>query len=154
MGGIVTGSRFHGCSGNFAELALIRYLFVIGISFVALFPAALAASTNPYPPEYYREFLKGNPLFDLTGVDEKPQIVGQRPQDLPDNLKALKVKATVVVEVTVVKDGTPKYVIVVESSDKRFDDFAVTLAKNLKFKPGIKKGKPANCRFRLPLSFG
>lgn len=84
-----------------------------------------------------------------------PKIVKEvKPQYTPDAMKA-KIQGHVVLECVVEPDGTVSDVTVLKSLDKEhgLDDEAVKAAKQWRFKPGLKKGKPVPVAVTMELTF-
>ena len=84
-----------------------------------------------------------------------PKVVKEvKPQYTPAAMKA-RVQGPVVLECVVNADGTVGDVTVLKSLDAQFglDDEAVKAAKQWRFKPGLKKGKPVPVALTLELTF-
>jgi TonB family protein len=77
-----------------------------------------------------------------------------RPQYTSDAMRA-GISGTVVLELTVKTDGTPDDVEVTRSLDKEhgLDEQAVNAAKQWRFEPGTKDGKPVPVRVWIEMTF-
>jgi len=57
------------------------------------------------------------------------------------------------VQFIVTTDGQVVHAEIKQSSDHRFDEYALNGVKNWRFSPGLVQGKPVNCRMDVPVIF-
>jgi TonB family protein len=113
---------------------------VVGLLFVAGAAAALAQDEQVFKP--------GN------GVMIPRPIHEQKPQYTKEAMAA-GIQGSVLLSVVVQKDGTVGRVEVTRSLDKTYglDDSAVSAARQWRFEPGRKDGKPVAVEVALELTF-
>ena len=84
-----------------------------------------------------------------------PVVVREVKPDYTEEAKAARIQGTVWVKCVVQEDGDVGDVQVSRSLDKEYglDDEAVKAAKQWKFKPGTKDGKPVAVQVTIELTF-
>ncbi len=88
----------------------------------------------------------------VTG-DSPPRVVFQAPPQYPSEMRHLGQSGKVVVEFIVDTEGVPRDFRVISSTDKAFEEPAIAAVARWRFKPGIKDGRPVNCRMTVPIGF-
>lgn len=91
-------------------------------------------------------------------VEQMPEIIGGTEEiykylSYPELARKAGLEGLVVVQVVVETDGRPTNPSVVRSPGAILDDAAVRAVMQLKFKPGMQRGKPVRVRFALPVRF-
>jgi TonB family protein len=86
------------------------------------------------------------------GVTNPTVISDVKPQYTPDALKA-RIEGTVTVECVVRPDGSVSDIRVVKSLDPDLDQQAIKAARQWRFAPGMKDGKPVPVRVTLEMTF-
>ncbi len=124
----------------------------IGLVVVLLFSGAQAFAQQP--PTRATSSPKAAARPGDKGVTSPKILKEVKPQYTADAMRA-KIQGLVVLECIVEADGSVSDVKVVKSLDKEhgLDDEAVRAAKQWRFKPGMKKGKPVPVAVMLELTF-
>ena len=114
--------------------------FLVSLSLVTMLTAMTLAQGEIYLPR--------------NGVT-LPVVVKEVKPDYTDEAKAARIQGTVWLKTIVKADGDVGDVQVTKSLDTRFglDDEAVKAAKQWKFKPGTKDGKPVAVQVTIELTF-
>jgi protein TonB len=94
-----------------------------------------------------------DPLYNLTELDQKPQVIFQAPPSYPTDLRERKVEGSVYVLFVVDEEGRVVSPRVEKSSDPKFERPALEAVGQWKFEPAIREGKKVKCRMRVPLRF-
>jgi len=84
---------------------------------------------------------------------EPPQVTKQIPAHYPESELDARHEATVVLLVTIGRDGTVTDVDVAESAGTAFDDAAVQALGAWRFAPALRDGQPVPSRIRVPFRF-
>lgn len=92
-------------------------------------------------------------VHDVVDLDVKPWGGSQPRPQLTSELLTRDKRVVVVLHCTITSDGKTADVVVVESSDSRFDSACVAAVSSWTFEPGKKDGTPVACRVRVPLAF-
>lgn len=86
-----------------------------------------------------------NELDQLPVPIEKPAPTFMREDDRPNG--------SVILNLIVGRDGKPRSIEVLKSSDRMLTDACLEAVAHWKFKPGMIAGQPVNCRVQLPFTF-
>lgn len=91
-------------------------------------------------------------------VEQMPEIIGgteaiYKYLTYPELARKAGLEGLVVVQIVVETDGRPTDPQVVRSPGAILDDAAVRAVMQLRFKPGMQRGKPVRVRFALPVRF-
>ncbi len=92
-------------------------------------------------------------IFDLADLDRIPEPVFQPAPTYPIGLRREGISANVRVEFIVDPEGRVLNPVVVDSTEKRFDDAAVTGVAKWKFRAGVKGGRRVYTRMAVPIVF-
>jgi len=90
---------------------------------------------------------------DYKAVDKMPEIISQAKPAFPDEALKKNLEGKVFLRVLVDANGNSAKVEVLKSSNSIFDEAAITAAKNYKFNPAIKDGKPVSVWVVIPFNF-
>jgi len=136
-------------------MTTLKNLLCFGIIILSNFAALAPVSATPsgYPPDYVFHYNKGNPLFNLRDVEVKPKPIRVEAAKMTPELIALHKKAQVTVEFVITTTGTTENLIILGTTDKRFNECALTAVKAWKYSPPQKGGRAVNCRVQTTLSF-
>lgn len=91
-------------------------------------------------------------------VEQMPEIIGgteaiYRHLTYPEMARKAGLEGLVVVQVIVEVDGTPTDPQVVRSPGPILDEAALNAVMQLRFKPGMQRGKPVRVRYAMPVRF-
>ncbi len=91
-------------------------------------------------------------------VEQMPEIIGgtqaiYKYLNYPEMARKAGVEGLVVVQVIVEADGRPTDPQVVRSPGPILDEAAVAAVMQVRFKPGMQRGKPVRVRYALPVRF-
>ncbi len=113
--------------------------FVLSVAAVSIMAAGVAAQDQDvYKP--------GN------GVTA-PVLIKEVKPSYTEGAMRRKVQGTVELSAVVTTDGDVGAVSVVQSLDPELDEQAIKAAKQWRFKPGTKDGKPVNVQVSIELTF-
>ncbi len=123
---------------------------------VFLFPlSAVIAQQKPDKPSSTDEndaAVQG-PVFDIgPGITPPKPILIPTPE-YPDFARRQGIRGKCVLGLIVDKDGRTHDVHVIRSVDKRLDQNAINAAKQYKFSPAMKDGKPVAVRMSVQVEF-
>jgi iron complex outermembrane recepter protein len=88
-----------------------------------------------------------------SGPVEPPRVLAETPAEYPPSELAAKHEATVILLVTLGRDGAVTDVEIAESAGQAFDDAAVFAVKRWRFSPAVRAGEPVASRIRVPVRF-
>jgi TonB family protein len=86
-------------------------------------------------------------------TSKAPQLLSAPPLEYPPFAKSSHIEATVIVQFIVTTDGQVADAEVKQSSDHRFDEYALNGIKKWRFSPALVQGKPVKCRTDVPVVF-
>jgi protein TonB len=109
--------------------------------------------TIPKSPLSVGSRLDGVEIYDMSKVDEIPEVVVQVPPDYPYKLKSARITGDVVVDCVVDIKGDVRGAYVRNALQQDFGTSAVRAVSQWKFRPGQKKGKAVNTHVRVPVVF-
>ncbi len=92
-------------------------------------------------------------VFDLADLDQIPNPVHQVAPVHPYRLKREGISGEVTVRFVVDNKGNVRSARVVKSTNREFDEAALTAIRLWKFTPGEKDGKTVNTKMELPFAF-
>jgi TonB family protein len=90
---------------------------------------------------------------DYKSVDQMPAIILEAKPIYPPQALKDKIEGRVWLKVLVEASGKPSIIEVMKSSDTIFNEAAITAAKNHKFTPALKDGKPVAVYVVIPFNF-
>jgi TonB family protein len=104
---------------------------------------------SPAPPPPAR-----SPFFEITDVNESPQVATRVKPQLPDDLRALN--EIVVVRILVSQSGHPSRVALLRKSKsgRRLDEAVIAAVNQWTFSPAKKRGLAVSCWFNLGVPIG
>jgi protein TonB len=91
--------------------------------------------------------------FSLAEIDQKPRAVYQVPPNYPAELRGKKVEGVVTIIFVVDAEGKVANPRVEKSTDRAFEDPAVTAVRRWKFEPAVRAGQRVACKMRVPIRF-
>jgi len=118
-------------------------------AFVLLIASARSAAAQPTPPT---DAPASKPAASPSAVTP-PQVLEHVDAAYPPSRLGESTEATVVLFVTVEKDGRVSDVSVAESGGKDFDEAAITAVQRWRFSPALRNGNPVRARIRVPFHF-
>jgi protein TonB len=91
-------------------------------------------------------------------VEQMPEIIGgiealYAVLEYPELARKAGIDGLVVVQFVIEKDGTPTQLTVMKSASEILDAEAVRAVSQLRFKPGLQRGKPVRVKFAMPVRF-
>ncbi len=92
-------------------------------------------------------------IFEISALNVPPKPIKHVSPVYPPELKSKRVEGEVHLVLIVLEDGSVDDVRVMRMSSPAFAEAAVEAAKQWKFEPGMKDGRPVKTRVRLPMSF-
>jgi TonB family protein len=111
------------------------------------------APGKPAPADSPATNPSGRNVLNISELDQIPVGKLQVPPVYPKELKVAGVQGTVVIGLVLDKQGKVGDLMVVSSSDHRFEQVAMDAVRQWKFSPGLKGGKPVNVRMSIPIVF-
>jgi TonB family protein len=135
---------------------MTRTLVLIGLSVVVAMSIAQGqsrASTNPNNSEAPAQ----SPGEHVYGPKDKgvkpPKVISSQDPEYPQHGVFGRVQGTVVLELIIGSDGSPREIKVVRSLSSELDDAAIKAVKKWKFAPATKDGEPVPVKVNLEVSF-
>lgn len=92
-------------------------------------------------------------IFNLADLDREPALVFQPAPIYPHHLRREDLSGTVKIEFIVDTQGRVLNAVVIDTTDRRFDEAALAGVAKWKFKPGMKGGRKVNTRMAVPIVF-
>ena len=111
-------------------------------------PSTLAAAAPPTPPPLTR-----GALVALDETVTPPRRLSGEPARYPDEARKLKLKGSVLVELTVSEDGEPQDVRVLESAGTILDRAVLAAVERWRFSPALKEGQQVRVRWKVKQTF-
>jgi TonB family protein len=99
------------------------------------------------------QFSLQNDWFRVGNGVSSPDVTERVTPKYPPEAKLKGVSGTVVLEVIVQKDGTPKVIRIVRSPGSGLDEMATQALEKWKFNPGIKDGMPVAIKMNVEVNF-
>jgi len=90
---------------------------------------------------------------DFKAVEKMPEVITQVNPVYPPDALEKDIEGKVYLKISIDVSGNPTNVEVVKSSDPIFNKSAITAAKNYKFTPALKDGKPVAVSVVIPFKF-
>ncbi|MEM0897899.1 MAG: energy transducer TonB [Verrucomicrobiota bacterium] len=97
---------------------------------------------------------KAGNLLSGGGAEQPPRPVSQSPPRYPPELHKKGVTGLVKIEMTIDANGRVRNPQVVESTDRGFNQPALSAVRQWKYEPGLRGGVPAPFKVRVPIKFG
>lgn len=91
-------------------------------------------------------------LSKLSDLDQQPKVISTVQPKIPYEFRLARKSAQVNIELTVTRDGSTKDLVVLSGSERTLAPACLAAAAQWKFKPGSKRGRPANVRVIVPFS--
>ena len=91
-------------------------------------------------------------IFEFYAVSEKPQLIKKVQPNYPDLARRANIEGTVVVTVTIGRDGSVENAIIFKSIPM-LDNAALQAAKECKFKPAKQRDKTVRVKMHMPFQF-
>jgi TonB family protein len=113
---------------------------------VAFFAANAAAQPAPAAPA-------GEPQAPPVAAVTPPQVLEHVDAAYPQSHVGDAVETTVVLKITVEKDGSVSDASVLQAGGDGFDEAALAAVKRWRFTPALKEGKPVRARIQVPFHF-
>lgn len=88
-------------------------------------------------------------IYRLSELDHEPQVLRSDSLKLPSSLST-STAYRAVIAMTVGRDGVPRDIEIVRSSDPEFGRICKSAAAGWRFKPGTVKGRPVSTRVAIP----
>lgn len=92
-------------------------------------------------------------IFDLSEVDQQPQVIVMPEPVYPYQLQQSKTSGSCTVEFVLDDKGKIQRARAVKSTNRLFEQPAIDAVMRAKIKPARKDGKPVTCRVRIPIEF-
>ena len=92
-------------------------------------------------------------VFRIGGGVTAPSVISRVEPQYSDEARNARYQGTVVLEVTIKKDGTAEIVRVVRSIGFGLDENAVEAIKQWRFKPGMRNGVPVDVSVNVEVNF-
>ncbi len=92
-------------------------------------------------------------IFEMSKVDQIPEVIVQFPPDYPYQLRSAGVTGEVMVDCIVDSHGDVRNAFALKSSQREFDTAAVRAVNKWKFQPGQRKGRAVNTHVQVPIVF-
>jgi len=105
------------------------------------------------PPSTGRRLDGFGEIFEMSKVDQLPEVIIQIPPDYPYQLRSDGVIGQVLVDCIVDSHGDVKNAFAASSSRHEFEVPAVRAVNNWKFEPGQRRGRPVNTHVQVPIVF-
>lgn len=118
-------------------------------------PPPPGPSVLPAPPPATGAPVVAGRVFELTGVDERPQVVREVPPVYPADALARRLEDVVIVKALVAEDGRVADVQVLRRSQKSpaFEAAAIEAVRQWVFTPARRKGQAVACWFNVGVPF-
>lgn len=109
----------------------------------------------PAPPPATGAPVVAGRVFELTGVDERPQVFREVPPVYPADALARRLEDVVIVKALVAEDGRVADVQVLRRSQKSpaFEAAAIEAVRQWVFTPARRKGQAVACWFNVGVPF-
>jgi protein TonB len=104
-------------------------------------------------PTGSRSFGRGVEIFDISKLDQIPQVTYQPAPNYPFEMKRAGISGSVLVEFIVDTNGDVRNAFAVKSTNPEFEPAAVQAVSKWKFRAGRKGGRAVNSRMQVPIAF-
>jgi TonB family protein len=108
-----------------------------------------AKSSKPTPPQ----IVDGERIYNSKEVDQKLQILRKPTPGFPRGARKHLTRGYVILRAILSADGTVKHIEVVTGLPHGLSESAIDAARQIKFKPAIKDGKPVSSWVELVYQF-
>jgi periplasmic protein TonB len=105
------------------------------------------------PPSTGRQLIGFGEIFEMSKVDQLPEVIIQVPPDYPYQMRSAGIIGQVLVDCIVDMHGDVRNAFAATSSQHEFDKPAVRAVNNWKFEPGQRRGRPVNTHVQIPIVF-
>ncbi len=99
---------------------------------------------QPLPVTTEPQMIDGEPIFNLRTVDQKPVILSKPKANYTEEARRNKTKGLVIIRLILTAKGSVEGVTVVRGLPDGLSEKALDAARQIKFQPGIKDGKPVS----------
>ena len=121
------------------------------VAAVALF--AGSASAQPAPPGNAPQPPGEAPQPQPSNAVTPPQVLEHVDATYPQSHLGDAIETTVVLKITVEKDGSVSDASVIQAGGDDFDEAALAAVKRWRFSPALKEGRPVRARIQVPFHF-
>jgi periplasmic protein TonB len=105
-------------------------------------------------PQNTGNFAKGiGQVFDISQLDQQPVPTVQGHPQYPFEMRRAGISGQVVVDFIVGIDGTVKNAFAFSSTQREFEQSAVTAVAKWRFRPGKRQGHAVNVHMQVPIVF-
>jgi len=105
-------------------------------------------------PQNTGNFAKGiGQIFDISQLDQQPVPTVQGHPQYPFEMRRAGISGQVVVDFIVGIDGTVKNAFAFSSTQREFEQSAVTAVAKWRFRPGKRQGHAVNVHMQVPIVF-
>ena len=110
------------------------------------------------PPIIHKEKIVEDEIIIFKRVETKPEIIGgmkslQEKIYYPEIVRRIGKEGEVIIEFIVNKDGDVESAKVLQSVIEPLDEICLNAVKELKFTPGMQRGKPVKVKMKIPINF-
>jgi len=92
-------------------------------------------------------------IFDISQLDQQPVPTVQGHPQYPFEMRRAGISGTVTVDFIVGIDGTVKNAYAISSTQREFEQAAVTAVAKWRFRPGRRQGHAVNVHMQVPIVF-
>ena len=112
-------------------------------------PDATAKSSKPSPPK----IVDGERIYTSKEVDQKLQIFRKPTPSYPRGARKYNARGFVILRAILAADETVKHIEVITGLPHGLSESAIDAARQIKFKPAMKDGKPVSSWVELVYQF-
>jgi RNA polymerase sigma factor (sigma-70 family) len=115
--------------------------------------AKASAAANRRKPRWLVTMDDGQPVIDISKLDQRPVMVAQKRPEYPQSMRQAGAQGEAVVQFVVGSDGLVYNVSAISSTDPAFADSAVQAVNQWIFKPGQVAGQNVHTQMQVPIVF-
>jgi periplasmic protein TonB len=105
-------------------------------------------------PQNTSNFAKGiGQIFDVSQLDQQPVPTVQGQPQFPFEMRRAGISGQVVVDFIVTIDGSVRNAFAFSSTQREFEQSAVTAVAKWRFRPGKRQGHAVNVHMQVPIVF-